>query len=175
MCKFFRPNLLGVRAVSSRLSLERPSAATKSRFPWLRAKKLAAVLPHVPVDESAWGYLPARLAAGNGPYDEKGFGPGRDRVGQRAVWRLMGQILLAGEEPQEGPALLCNVVADRPTQHRVAGLERVEDRALRNLAVDVELHLAIDARQRSQMHREHDSDHDSVWTSTDNTGGRSRT
>src|SRR2546425_83936 len=54
-------------------------------------------------------------------------------------------------------------------------LERVEDRALRDLAGDLELHLAVDPRQRSQMRREHHPDHGSVWTSTDTTDGRSRT
>ena len=41
----------------------------------------------------------ARLPAGDGPYDSKGLGPRRDRVGQWSVRQLMGQILLAGEEP----------------------------------------------------------------------------
>jgi hypothetical protein len=62
-----------------------------------------------------------------------------------------------------------------PAQHRIAGLERVEDRALRGLPLDVELHLAVDVRQCPQMCREYDADHGSVWTSTDSTAGRSRT
>ena len=62
-----------------------------------------------------------------------------------------------------------------PQQHRIAGLERVEDRALRDRAVDVELHFAVDVRQGSQMIREDDADHGSVCTSTDSTAGRSRT
>jgi len=48
-------------------------------------------------------------------------------------------------------------------------------RALRDLTRDLELHFAVDARQLPQMRRKHDSDHGSVWTSTDSTGGRSRT
>ena len=115
------------------------------------------------------------LAAGYGPNDQKRLSPGRDRFGQWGVRRLMGQILLAGEEPQERPALLGDLVADRPAQHGIAGLERVEDRALRHLTFDVELHLAADARQHPQMIRKHHSDHGSVWTSTDSTAGRYRT
>ena len=69
----------------------------------------------------------------------------------------------------------CVTWSDRPAQHRVAGLERVEDRALRDLTLDVELHLAVDVCEGAQMCREHDSDHGSVWTSTDTTDGRSRT
>ena len=116
-----------------------------------------------------------RLAAGNGPYNEKGFRPRRDLVGQRGIRRLMGQILLAGEEPQEGSSLLRDVVAGRPPQHRIAGLERVEDRALRNRTLNVEPHLTVYVRQCPQMCREHDADQGSIWISTDNTGGRSRT
>src|SRR2546427_12505718 len=87
----------------------------------------------------------------------------------------MGQVPLAGEESQERPALLRDMVADRPAQHRITTLERVQDRARGGVASDVELHLAADVRQRSQMDREYDSDHRSVWPSTDSTAGRSRT
>ena len=66
------------------------------------------------------------LAARNGPYYQKGLRPGRDRFGQWGIRQLMGQVLLAGEEPQERPALLRDVVADRPAQHRIAGLEGIE-------------------------------------------------
>ena len=109
------------------------------------------------------------------PDDQKRLRARRDRVGQRRVRRLVRQILLAGEEPHERPALLRDVIADRAAQHRIAGLERVEDRALRDRALDVELHLAADVRQRPQMRRQHDSDHGSVCTSTESTAGRSRT
>src|SRR5437899_4322220 len=87
----------------------------------------------------------------------------------------MGEVLLAGEEPQERSALLRDLIADRAAQHRVAGLECVEDRALRGLTLDVELHLAADARQRPQMCREYDSDHGSVLTSRVSRAVRSRT
>src|SRR5437899_1965604 len=115
------------------------------------------------------------LAAGHGPHDQKRLGPRHDRVGQRGVRRFVGPILLAGEEPHERSALAGDLVADRPAEHRIAGLERVEDRALRDLTLDVELHLAVDVCEGPQMGREHDSDHGSVWTSTDTTDGRSRT
>jgi hypothetical protein len=70
-----------------------------------------------------------KLPAGQGPDDEQGLRPGRDSVGQGSVRRLVGQIPLAGEEPQERSALAGDVVADRPAQHRIAGLQRLEDRA----------------------------------------------
>src|SRR2546426_1701400 len=115
------------------------------------------------------------LAAGHRPHDQKRLRANRDRVGQRGIRRFVGQILLAGEDPHKRAALLRDVIADRPAQHRIAGLERVEDRALRGLTLDVERHLAVDVRQRPQMCRKHDSDHGSVWTSTESTAGRSRT
>src|SRR2546426_4285281 len=119
--------------------------------------------------------LPLALAAGHRPHDQKRLRANRDRVGQRGIRRFVGQIPLAGEDPHERSALLRHVVADRPAQHRIARLERVEDRALRGPTLDVELHLAVDVRERPQMCRKHDSDHGSVWTSTDTTDGRSRT
>src|SRR5207249_10096713 len=56
-----------------------------------------------------------------------------------------------------------------------AGLQRCEDRARRDLTLDVELHRAVDARQLPQTCRERDADHGRAWTSTDSTAGRSRT
>ena len=122
-----------------------------------------------------FAFILAKLAAGHGPHDQKRLGAHRDRVWQRGVRQVVGQILLAGEEPHERSALLRDLIADRSPQHRIAGLERVEDRALRGPTLNVEIHLAVDLRQRPQMCGEHDSDHGSVWTSTDNTAGRSRT
>ena len=84
----------------------------------------------------------------------------------------MRKILLASEEAQERPALLRDVIADRPAQHRIAGLERIEHRALRDRALDLERHLAADMRQRSQMLREYDANHGSVCTSTESTAGK---
>jgi len=70
----------------------------------------------------------------------------------------MGEILLAGEEAQEWPALLRDMVPDGASKHGIASLERVKNRALRGRALDFELHLAVDARQRPQMCRQLDAD-----------------
>ena len=45
------------------------------------------------------------LTAGNGAQNDQWFRPRRNRIGKRSIRRLMGQILLASEEPQERPAL----------------------------------------------------------------------
>jgi hypothetical protein len=87
----------------------------------------------------------------------------------------MGEILLASEEAQEWPALLRNMVPDGASEHGIASFERVKNRTLRNLTLDFELHLAVNARQRPQMCRQLDADHGNVWTSTETTAGRSRT
>ena len=65
----------------------------------------------------------------------------------------MRQIFLAGEESQERPALLRAIVANGAAQHRIAGFERVQYRALRDRALDFELNFAADVRQRSKVLR----------------------
>ncbi len=99
------------------------------------------------------------LPAGNSPNDDEGLGPRRDDLWQRGIGRFVGQILLTGEEAQERTALLRDLVADRTAQHRIAGLEGVQDRALRDWALDVNLQLAPDLRQGAEMLGKDNSDH----------------
>src|SRR5438132_592834 len=87
----------------------------------------------------------------------------------------MRPIVLTREEAQHRPALPGHVVTDGPAQHRIAGLEGVEDRALGDGTGDLQLHLAAHVRQRPQMIGKNHANHGRVWTSTENTGGRSRT
>src|SRR5882724_11514741 len=82
------------------------------------------------------------LSPGNCPYDEQRLRPRRDRVRQRRIRRFMRKILRASEESQERAALLRDVIANRASQHRVPRLQRVEDRALRDGALDLQLHVA---------------------------------
>ena len=65
------------------------------------------------------------LAAGHGADDEVGLGAGSDRAGQRVIGRLVRQVLLAGEEPDERPPRPAVMTADGAAQHRVAGFQRV--------------------------------------------------
>ncbi len=97
------------------------------------------------------------------------------QTGQRVVGRVMGQVLLAGEEPDEGTPRATIMITDGPAQHRVAGFQGVQHRPLSHRARDIEVHLPIDAGEGPQVRGEHDPDHGSVWTSTDSTAGRSRT
>ena len=106
---------------------------------------------------------------------EEWLGSRDDCVGEWGVGLLVREIFAAGEEAQERATGLGDVVADRATQHRVATFERVDDGALRDGRLKVELDFAIDAREAAQVRREKDANHGSVWTSTESTAGRSRT
>jgi len=125
--------------------------------------------------------LASSLAARHRADDQVRFGPGGDGLGQRGVRLLVRQVLLAGEEPDERPALPGPLVTDGAAQHRVPGLQGVEHRALGDLPRDLEFHLAVNAGQRPQVRRQRHPDHvsvltqGSVCTSTDSTAGRSRT
>ena len=57
----------------------------------------------------------------------------------------------------------------------VARFERIDDGALSDRRGDFDFQFACDFRERAQMRRQQDADHESVWTSTDSTAGRSRT
>ncbi len=63
----------------------------------------------------------------------------------------------------------------RAAQHRITCFECIEHRALCNRTIELERNLAVTIRERLQVVRQYDPNHDSVWASTDNTAGRSRT
>ena len=90
----------------------------------------------------------------------------------------MGEVLLAGEEADEGAADAGGVVADGAFEHGVAGLEGVEDGALGYRAVESEGHVMAHACEDAEVGWEFDADgcaHERVWTSTERTAGRSWT
>jgi hypothetical protein len=58
----------------------------------------------------------------------------------------VGQVFLASEEPQHRPPLLRNLIADRPAEHGIAGLHGVENGALRDRTLNIELHLGPNLR-----------------------------
>src|ERR1700746_3074460 len=69
------------------------------------------------------------LTAGDCAQHNQRLFSGDDGVGEGGVRRVVREVLLAGEEAQEGAALQRNVVANGPAQHRIAGFEFVEDQA----------------------------------------------
>src|SRR5262249_2426468 len=105
-----------------------------------------------------------KLAPGDSPYHKEGLGTASDRLREQGVRRFVRPIMLAGKVTHEGSALLRDMVADRPAQHRITGLDRVEDGALGDCTLDLELHLCICACQRSQMGRQYNSDHSRTTT-----------
>src|SRR6185436_501789 len=92
-----------------------------------------------------------RLSARNRPDHEKRFRPLRHRIRQRCVRRVVRQILLACEEANERTALQRAMVANRAFEHRIATLDRIENRARRDDARYVDLNLSANLRERSQM------------------------
>src|SRR3984885_5830665 len=68
---------------------------------------------------------PDRLATGHGPDDQVGLSSVRDRLWQRAVGLLVGQVELTVEEWDEGPPPAAVVGADGPAQGRIASLKLV--------------------------------------------------
>ena len=60
-----------------------------------------------------------------------------------ALRRFIGQILLAGEEPHEGPALFGDLIAGDPAQRRIGVLKGIEDRtSTESTAGRAEIHAA---------------------------------
>src|SRR2546425_10803718 len=105
------------------------------------------------------------LPASDGTDHEEGFLPGGDVVRQWCIRRLVREILLACEESYERAALPSRVVTYGAPQHRIGGLECVEDGALRHRALHVERDLVPDVPERPHMVRKHEAAHRSVGPS----------
>src|SRR5262245_24417017 len=99
----------------------------------------------------------------------------RDALRQGAVGGLVRPVFLAREKAQEWPALPREVITDRPAQHRVRLLERVDHGANRHPPVDLDADFGSDPRDGAQVLRQLYADHQIVCTSTDTTAGRSCT
>ena len=103
----------------------------------------------------------------------------RNSLGQFRIHPGKGQILLARKESQKRPSLPRPMIPNRPLQHRIGRLQRIQNRAQRRRSAHHQPKLAPHLRKRPQMggqlHPNHSPVHASVCTSTDNTAGRSRT
>jgi hypothetical protein len=110
----------------------------------------------------------SRSPSGDGADDQQRFLPRRHRFREGSVRPIERHVLLAGEEPQQRPPLTRRMVA-------VGGFEGIQHRPLRDGAGDGQFDLPPDPRQPPQMLRQNDANHGSVCTSTERTGGRSRT
>ena len=81
----------------------------------------------------------------------KGSAPVATAARQRRVGRIMGKILATGEEAHERAAIMRDVVANRPAQHRIARFDGVEHRALGDWPGNFDCYLAIDLRELAQI------------------------
>jgi len=117
------------------------------------------------------GKLSARYSA----YDPERLVARLDSGRNWGIWRLVREVLCAGEETHVGSPVFCDVVTDRSAQHGIARLECVENGALRDSILYQQFYLSVHMGQGAQMGRQNNFDHGRVWTSTDSTDGRSRT
>src|SRR5262245_37801535 len=115
------------------------------------------------------------LASGHRDGDEERLVAGRDRGRQERVGRLVRQILLAREEAHERSPLQRLAIANRSDEHRIARFDRVDDVPGGDVARDIHDDLALNMGERPEMRRKHHANHRIDWTSTERTGGRSRT
>ena len=79
---------------------------------------------------------PPASPSGNRSDDEKRLRSGSHRVRKCSIRQLMRKIFLACEEAQKRPPLLRDLIPNRPAQHGIAGLQRVQHRALRDRSFD---------------------------------------
>lgn len=80
------------------------------------------------------------LAPSNRTDDKKGFGTLCHGFGERVIRREVGELLIAGEEADEGATEFAGVVTHGALQHRVLCLECVENGSLRDGAFDGDLY-----------------------------------
>ena len=71
------------------------------------------------------------------PMMRSGSTPEATESGSGSVRRLVRKIFLAREEAQKRPPLLRDLIPNRPAQHGITGLQRVEHRALRDRPLDL--------------------------------------
>lgn len=106
--------------------------------------------------------MEGELAARDRPDDVERLFPGCHRVRQRLIRWIVRDVTLACEKSHEWPPLMGDVLPYRSPQHGITTFERVQERALRRRRADVQLNVAVDLRQRTQMRRQDDPNHRKV-------------
>ncbi len=91
------------------------------------------------------------LAAGSGSDDEEGLGAACDGFGEWGIGRLVGDVLFADEEAQEGAALLCVVITNGSAERGVSRFEGVDDGALGDGAFDIDGDFSSYLREGAEM------------------------
>lgn len=98
------------------------------------------------------------LSAGHCADDEIGFLAGKNFIGEQGVGGFVGQVRLAGEEADEGAALECAVIPDRPAEHGISRFDGVENGAMSDWSRNLECEFAINMGERAEMEWEADAD-----------------
>src|SRR5271156_7237573 len=109
-----------------RINLWQTTTATPAQASRRRSVQHSGLRPLTSIGHAGYFKMyctqPVGLSAPcNGADDEERFPSRGNLVRQRGVQFLMRKVFAAGEESQEGPALLRDVIAYRSAQHRVAG------------------------------------------------------
>src|SRR6185369_352255 len=86
--------------------------------------------------------------------DEQRLSACSNRFGKRGFGGLQREVFFACEEPEEGPALECVVVADGSAEHGVAGFEGVENGADGDGRWNFKCDVAVDMRKVAKVVRQ---------------------
>ena len=87
----------------------------------------------------------------------------------------MREIALAGKKAKEGPAFASLAVPDGAAKRGETPFKFIEHTGRSHRCGDFKRDLVLLASKILQMPRQNHADHESVWTSTETTAGRSRT
>jgi len=95
------------------------------------------------------------LTACDSSDDVERFGSRCDFTGHRRVGGLVRDIFTTGKEPQHGPSLSSDMVANSSTQHRISSFQSIKNRMSCHLAVNFKCYITADARKSSQVCRQY--------------------
>src|SRR6266550_2382101 len=104
--------------------------------------------------------LPRGLPSRDRAHDEKRLGAFCNRIGQGSIRWFMGDVFAAGKESHQWPALFCFVIADGTAQHWIFFFNRVDYRAHRRRAVEIDVYFITHLRERAKMMRKNDANHE---------------
>jgi len=103
---------------------------------------------------------PDNLSACDSAHDKERLGPFSNRIGQGSIKWIVRDIFPAGKESHQRPALFCFVIADGAAQHWIFFFNRVDYRAHRRRAVEIDVYFITHVRERAKMMRKNDANHE---------------
>ena len=103
---------------------------------------------------------PDNLSARDSAHDKEGLGPFPNRIGQGSIKWIVRDVFPAGKESHQRPALSCFVIADGAAQHWIFFFNRVDYRAHRRRAVEIDVYFITHVRERAKMMGKNDANHE---------------